>query len=409
MNLRPVVVASPRSFAGGTTILFFTLLGMGCQIDHSEELARLQEENEQLQLALAKATKGDVTLMPVREFTVGLAAAEKGFDEQAFFTLLRDSLRESSIGEPIFTVAVEDDEQQIAKVRGMLVQQYLSEQKVPVRISNLTYKLKSADDEFRIGGMVIPKGQVQREQTADGLVRSTFAGPVLGQMDRDGPGSFSIAYADTSGRTGRISVAIKDVEIFDPDEPPKVARQGDISLNWQLSLEKIQVYRVNHFHGDVGKFMHRMRYPRMRVSIQQYQTISDSVFLFGYGPYVTGVVQQLSTPTYIDSVEVFAVSARTFEALEPGITEREVVDVLGQEASAWVDCKFVEFSADEKVWERPVSIGFPFVSRQSSSTKGVAFYAKYSEEGTVLIGDFPLRGPESSKTPVLRRVYERRR
>ncbi len=385
----------PSGFAGRAMLVLWVLLGVGCQTDQSKEIDQLRQENQRLRESLANSATGAVALMPVREFTVGLAAAEKSFDEAAFFTLLRESLREASTGEPTFVVAVEDNEQQIAKVRGMLVQQYLGEQRVPVRMSNLTFKVKSADDDFNIGGAVVPREQVQRENTADGLVRASFAGPILGQMERDRQGAFSIAYADTSGTTGRIPVAIEDVEVFDPDQPPKVARQGDVSLNWQPSLEKIQVYRVNHFQGDFGKLMHRMRYPRMKVSIQQYQTIRDSVFLFGYGPYSTGLFNRLSTPVYIDSVEVYALSPEAFTALEPGITEQELSRALGERASAWVDCKFVEFSQTEKVWERPVSVGFPFVSRQTSKSKGVVFYAKYSEEGSVLIGDFPIRGSGS--------------
>jgi hypothetical protein len=393
--MRPRNEATGRwGAAGRAAIVLSVMLGVGCQTDQTE-LNRLREENRQLREALANASAGKPTLMPVREFTVGLAAAEKSFDEAAFFSLLKDSLREASVGEPTFVVAVEDSEQQIAKVRGMLVQQYLSEQRVPVRISNLTFKVKSEGDDFNIGGALVPRDQVQRESTADGLVRASFAGPILGQMERDRQGVFAIAYSDTSGTTGRIPVSIEDVEVFDPGAPPKVARQGDVSLNWQLSLEKIQVYRVTHFQGDFGKLMHRMRYPRMSVSIQQYQTIRDSVFLFGYGPYSTGLFNRLSTPVYIDSVEVFPLSPEAFAALEPGITEQELSRALGERASAWVECKFVEFSGAEKVWERPVSASFPFVSRQTSKSKGVVFYAKYSEEGSVLIGDFPIRGSGS--------------
>jgi hypothetical protein len=371
------------------------LLLAGC--GHQEEIRRLQEENARLRGLLASHKPGEgpkLELTPIREFIVGLAAAEKTFDEGAFQSLLKDSLQEASIGEAKFTVQVENKEQQIAKARGMLVQQYLSEQKVPIRISNVTYKLNNPDQIFKVGGTIIPRDGVTTERSTDGMVRCTFKGPLLAQMDRDTQGKYTISYEfeGSEGATGQIEVLIPDVEIFDPDQEPQAARQGDVALNWQLSLEKIQVYQVAAFTGDLGKFMHRMRYPRLKTSINQYQTISDSVFLFGYGPYRTGLFNRITTPRYIDRVEVLPITKEIYDKLEAGIAEETLSSVLTGVTGAWIECSFVEFASEERVWERPATVGFPFLSRQAANDKGIVFYTKYDGEGSILIGDYPLRG-----------------
>ena len=74
--MRPRNEATGRwGAAGGAAIVLSVMLGAGCQTDQTE-LGRLREENRQLREALANASAGKPTLMPVREFTVGLAAAE---------------------------------------------------------------------------------------------------------------------------------------------------------------------------------------------------------------------------------------------------------------------------------------------------------------------------------------------
>ena len=365
----------------------------GCK---NQELRRLREENRQLREEIEQLSKTlsapEVKLMPVREFTIGLAATEKGFDEAAFLGLLRESLQEASTQDSRFAVQIESDEQQIAKVRGMLIQQYLGEQKVPVKISNITYKLKDAGDDFTVGGSLVPRDGLETETTPDKLVRCSYRGALLSHMSRDSAGQYSIAYADSSGREGRIPVIIRDVEVFDPDQPPRAARQGEIALNWQLSLEKIQVYRVRHFAGDLGRFEHRMRYPRQQSSINQYQTIRDWVMLFGYGPYSTELLSRISTPEYINRVEVLPVTQSISDQLESGIAEDDLSRLLASSGRSWIQCSYVGFSEAEKLWERPVSVSvsFPFVSRQISNEKGLVFYTKYDTKGPVLIGDFPV-------------------
>ncbi|MBI4583547.1 MAG: hypothetical protein HY717_05955 [Planctomycetes bacterium] len=327
-------------------------------------------------------------LLRIDEFTVGLAASEKSFDEGAFFQLLKSSLQEAATKDSNFSTTTENDEQQLAKIRGMLVQQYLSEQKVPIRISSLTYKLKEAKADFKIGGAMVPRDDLTVEKTADGLVRCSYKGAIPAQMERDAAGKYSISYEDSSGDKGTVNLTLKDVEFMEAEQPAQTARRGDISFNWQLSMEKLQVYRIANFSGDMGLFMHRMRYPKLPTSLNQYQTIRDSVFLFGYGPYATGLVNRIETPTYISQVEVMPITEAVFQQLEGGIAEEELLKILSENPSRWMQCNFVEFESGKKVWEWPVAVGFPFLSRQTSDEKKLIFYAKYDQKGPLLIGDY---------------------
>lgn len=369
------------------------LLALGCLWTagcNQQELEDLREENARLRQELASRAAGaPIRLQEIEEFTVGLAAAEKGFDESAFLRQLRASLQDSVMGDGKFTITSEDDEQQVAKVRGMLIQQYLAEKRVPIRISNLAYKLKNQATDFKVGGSMVPRDGLGVERSGDNLFRVSYQGPLLAQMDRESPERFSIPYEDSEGGRGTIPLTLKDVEMFDASQPPQAARQGDISLNWQLSLEKVQVYRVQGYEGDTGAFMRRMRYPGG--GLNQYQTIRDAVFLFGYGPYFTGLVQRIETPRFIDQVDVLPLTEDLFKKLEVGISEDALNESLKSQSARGVSCNFVEFTQDKKIWERPMAVEFPFLSRQISQQKDKVFYTKYDTNGPVLIGDYRIR------------------
>lgn len=369
--------------------VWLTLL-FGCK---NQELERLRAENMRLRAALEDREPGSpANPETIDEITVGLAASEKDFDEQAFLELIRRSLQDAAIGGTRFTIEPERDEQQIAKVRGMLVQQHLGEQEIPIRVTNLTFKLKDPASKFKIGGTVVPRDEVAGERTTDGLTRFTCSGPLLATMNRDGPGSYSIAYEDSDGGSGRIQLPLPDVEVLSAEDTPKFARQGDISLNWELSLEKIQVYRVSDFVGDLGKFMRRMRYPTVQTNLNQYQTIRDAVYLVGYGPYRTGLVSRMETPAFIDQVEVLPITATAFDRINPGIAREELDSLIRESASKWIACEFAEQNGDRKIWERPSSVQFPFLSRERSADKELVFYTKHGQDGSLLVGDFRIRG-----------------
>jgi len=365
------------------------LVAGGCS---NSELERLQEENARLRQEIANLQlgKSNIQLLKIDEFTVGLAAAEKNFDENAFLQHLRNSLQNATLGAAKFSIVPENDEQQVAKVRGMLVQQYISEEKIPIRISNLSYKLKDPKADFKLGQTMVPREGLSIEKTSDGSYRFTYDGTLLAQMNRESAEQFSISYEDSGGGTGIVPLSLKEGEIFDPSRPPQTARQGDIAFNWQLSLEKIHVYRISNFVGDVGSFLRNMRYPT--TGLNQYQTIRDTVFLFGYGPYFTGLVNRLETPRFIDQVEVLQITADVFQKLKVGISEEELSGNLQGLSDRWIGCKFVQFTGDKKIWERPMAVGFPFLSRQTSQEKQKTFYTKYDQNGPVLIGDFGVRG-----------------
>ncbi len=351
------------------------------------ELAHLQAENERLREELAALLQGDEPSR-IDEFTVGLAASERNFDERAFVSLLESSLKTAGGDTPRYKVAPESDERQITKVRGMLIQQYLGAKKVPVRLFNLSYRIQNEGDSFRIGGALVPDSEVTRTTTGD-AIRCTLKGPLNAELDRTGKNRYAISYQDTTGRSGAIDITIDDADVVIESSLPKSARQGDIAFNWELSLEKLLVYQVNDFEGDVGVFLRAMRYPAER-SLNQYQTIRDSVFLFGYGPYVTGLVNRLETPSYISRVEVLPVSQAVFDRLEGGMSRADLESALREGSGQWQQCNFVEFTRDTKLWERPIAVGFPFVSRQTSEERELMFFTKYSREGSRLVGDYRL-------------------
>jgi hypothetical protein len=170
----------------------------------------------------------------------------------------------------------------------------------------------------------------------------------------------------------------------------QAARQGDVSFNWQVSLEQVHAYRVSNYSGDVGSFIRKMRYPEG--GLNQYQTVRDSIFLFGYGPYQTNLVNRIETPRFIDRVEVTPISSGTFEQLAPGMEEEKFLQNMKEGQGGWASCSFVEFTAEKKIWERPPVVGFPFLSRQVSQDKNKVFYMKYDQKGPVLVGDFSLKG-----------------
>ncbi len=377
----------PTQTEGKTTLAALIVLAAatGCG-----DLAALREENAALRLeieALRKATG----VSRIGEFTVGIAAVDEDFDEGAFSELLRTSLEESSV-EPIsFRVAPERDERQVAKMRGILLQQYLREQKIPVRISSLTYKVRDPRGGFVIGGALVPSEGVVVEPAGDDLFRCTYEDPLDVTMLRDAAGRYAVEYEGSSGERGRVTIELDDSQLHHLGPEPRAAREGDISFAWQPGIERILVYSVSDFQGDLGTFLERMRYPRSRIELNQYQTVRDSVFLFGYGPYATGLVQQLRTPGYIDRVEVMPISPEVFAQLDPGLSREQLEELVAARRGDWLECEFLDTAGTEKVWERPVEIHVPFLSRQTSGEKRSVFFTKYSAEGPRLIGDYTTR------------------
>src|SRR5262249_30863327 len=115
-------------------------------------------------------------------------------------------------------------------------------------------------------------------------------------------------------------------------------------------------------------------------------TMRDAVFLFGYGRYVTSVVDQIRTPSHITEVFVAPIDQTTFDALQGRLSEEKVLDML--KSVRWESCEYVDFGGDEKIWARPAAVPFPFVSRQVSGKAKSTFYLKYSSKGVSFIGDY---------------------
>jgi hypothetical protein len=349
-----------------------------------EENAQLRAQLERLNTALMDASPDELRSIP--SFTVGLAASEQDFDAAAFQQLLTDSLGAAAQSRSV-RIEAETDQRQIEKVRGMLVQQYLASEEIPVVISNLSFKLQSADNEFKIGDQIVPRSSSTISRSANGsAVTVSHAEPVAAAMRRDVQGRYSIPYEELGGGRGSIRIQTRDVEILDTEQEARAQRQGDISFNWNLNLAQIQVYRVEGFQGDVGLFLTNMRYSGIDTAIGQYQTLRDVVFLFGYGSYTTSVINQIRTPAQITSVDVASLSQSSFEKLSGRLTQEEIMNIVGN--VQWENCEFTDFSDAEKIWERPSTVPFPFMSRQTSEEDATTFYLKYSSEAVFFIGDY---------------------
>jgi len=365
------------------------VLTVGCASD-TERLSELEQQNAKLQqdLEASEAARRAAAVDPevVPSFTVGLAATERDFDSAEFEKLLQASLASAAKNRSV-QVMPETKDREIAKVRGMLMQQYLAGAEIPVLISNLSYKLHDKNNEFKIGGKVVPRAQAQAVAAdAEASLRMSSKDPIAAVMTRDAQGGYHVAYEELGGGNGSIVVQTNDAEILTTDSVQHAQRQGDISFNWVLDLKQVHVYRVEGFRGDVGMFLASMRYPGAHSSIAQYQTMRDAVLLFGYGRYVTSVVNQIRTPAHITEVFVAPTDAKTFEAMQGHMTEQQVADALKE--VRWERCEFVDFGGEEKIWARPAGVPFPFVSRQVSGQGKSTFYLKYSSKGVSLIGDY---------------------
>jgi len=372
-------------------LLLGVLVAAGCA-----DLDSVRRENNALKAKVAQLeselfelhAKGDTAVASrIRSFTVGLAASKPDFDEQAFLDLLNLSLKKNAVNTE-YSVARETDERVVTKVRGMLLHQYLAEERIPITITNLSYKQRSAKNDLLIGEQVVPRSAAGVSGDPDGsTVHITFKGPLEATMRRDIQGRYSVAYEERNVGGGRINIPIRDVEILDANERPRSVRQGDLAFNWRLNLEKLQVYVVKNYQGDIGAFLRTMRYPGVKSAVSRYQALRDHVFLFGYRSYQTGLVNQLQTPAYITRVEVLAVPEEIFAKLEGGASEEDILRLIGN-AGQWVPCTFVEYDNGRKVWERPRDVTFPFVSRQYWAEKNLVFYNKYDTEGQILLGTF---------------------
>lgn len=383
-----------RTLSWTLLVLLLPFFGSGCLMTQlQEENKRLREEVDLLEAKVAnlreRSAKGEdpAAATPIKSFTVGLAATEATFDEQAFLRLLMNSLKSAGQTQR-FRVAPERDPHEVNKFRGMLVQQYLAAEEIPITVTNLNFKLLQSVHDFKLGERVVPRSGVKvLRGSTSGAAHVSFKDELPATMNRDIQGRYSISYEEVGGGQGLIPVAIEDVEILDPAEEAQFARQGDISFNWKLNLAKVVVYKVEGFQGDVGEFLRSMRFPGAASSISQYQTLRDTVFLFGYGNYATSLVNQLRTPTDITTVEVLSLDPSVFAQLKGGMDEKEILDLVGTRAR-WMPCDFVSFEGGERLWQRPVEVGLPFLSRQISDSKMHTFYTKYSSEGADLIGDF---------------------
>lgn len=366
----------------------------GCA--YEKQIARLEDRNETLrarieQLQQELRTKSTTVahappeLRTMPSFTVGLAASERHFDAATFERLLNDSLADASQSSDV-RVAREEDENQVGKVRGMLIQQYLAADEIPIVITNLAFKLGDPANPFKIANQVVPVEGVTKSRATGSSVNATHPGPITGVMRRDANGGYSIAYEELGAGRGSIQVQPEDVD-FRKSQQARAQRQGDISFNWRPNLSQIAVYRVENFKGDVGKFLNNMRYLGIQTAIGQYQTLRDVVFLFGYGSYKTSVVNQIRTPSHITVVEVASVDKATYERLAGRLTEAQLKEIVGARIQ-WQGCRFVNFANSEKIWERPSAVPFPFVSRQVSEDQRQVFYLKYGSDGVFFIGDY---------------------
>ncbi len=360
----------------------------GCH-NLSQEVAQLRAENARLEEENAMLRAGtDVPppeFAPIQRLTVGLAAAANDFDEGAFEALLEESLGDAADASRL-RLSVQESPREVAKIRGMLVQQYLAADEIPILISNLSFKLADASSAFKIGGTVVPAAGSRREAAGAGTL-VTYRESLPGVLRRKDGGTFAIEYEELGRGTSSVDVELNASDMFAAGDGTRVKRQGDVSFNWRLNLAKVAVYQVEGFRGDVGQFLRQMRYGTAQSELGQFQTLQDNVFLFGYGSYRTDVVSQLRTPGYIDSVEVAPIDAGALAELSLQEDESQLLEQLGRNV-AWQPCEPLDFVGSERTWRKPIVVGFPFVSRQTSSARGVVFYTLYSADGTRLLGNF---------------------
>ena len=392
MNTEPNPSLVPPALRRLTALALLALPAVACAVDKERvnalmrEKLELERQNEALRAELAAAEAGEHEFAPIQRFTVGLAAAEQDFDSGAFEELLQQSLKESAgEGSPALDSPANDRE--LAKIRGMLVQQYLAAEEVPILITNLSYRLADASQSFRIAGTVVPRSEAEVTSSgAEGALVS-LREEIPGVLRRDANGAFRIDYEELGGGKGAVEVRLTDLDMITSADGTRAERQGDVSFNWRLNLAEVRVYEVKGFRGDVGRFLRQMRIGGARGELSQFQTLQDTVFLFGYGAYRTDVVSQLRTPSFIDRVEVAAIDAEVATSLTVQDEEAELLRAFGAEPK-WQSCDLVEVEGRERVWRRPIEVGFPFVSRQTSNDRGEVFYSLYTASGTRLLGNF---------------------
>ncbi|MEE8142411.1 MAG: hypothetical protein V3T77_04870, partial [Planctomycetota bacterium] len=214
------------------SLSLFFLSGCANYQTLQEENNRLREEIESLRAQLEQRGEKPTALTNIRTFTVGLAAAQSSFSSEDFVSLLMYSLKEAS-QDSKFRVARESDDRQASKVRGMLVQQYLAAEAVPISISNLSYKLQDTGNDFKIGERMVPSSEVKVSiASPGGPVHVSHAGPINAFMRRDSHGQYTVSYEELGGGKGSIPIKVRDVEILDSDQNARSARQGDLSFNW---------------------------------------------------------------------------------------------------------------------------------------------------------------------------------
>ncbi len=386
MNAK-LILKLPFSLIGILSVL--TLLLVSCR---SNELQQLEEENAKLKALLAELESQKGPRVEVPPFTVGVAASSENQRNSEHTELLRQSLEAAStIDQRNFQINSVNDEQELAKLRGVLIRQHLSEGKVPVLLTDLSFKLRENNRTFTISEEEVPSEGLIAERIDENWIRLNHPGPIQAHIELDGRGEFSLPYSQ-EGVRGTLPLELTEAELFSISEEPRFARQGDFSLNWKIDLAPIQAYQVSGFNGDIGMFLHRMRYPNSPSRLNQYQTVRDSTFLFGYGPYPTGLIQRMETPPYIERVEVLSITEEVYNSLEPGMSEGKLLELLAQVETKWEDCQFAELKGQVKSWERPVQTKVPFLSRQTSPEKGLVFYTKYDKDGPLLVGDYSLTG-----------------
>ncbi len=389
-------VQDPRPFSAAVrraALLAALVVAGGCakyknRINElTRENQKLRGVNEALEAELAaRASGSDYDFAPIRRFTVGVAAAEQDFDSGAFETLLQQSL-DASAGKAKPALTAETSDRELAKIRGMLVQQYLAAEEVPIVISNLSYRLADAKHDFKIGGTVVPRDAAQVTSAGDGGAVGTLRDELPAVLRREGDDTFRIDYEESGQGRSSVEVRLTDLDMIASADGTRAARQGDVSFNWRLNLAEVRVYEVEQYRGDVGTFLRQMRVNGARGELSQFQTLQDTVFLFGYGPYRTDVVSQLRTPAFIDRVEVAAIDPAVVDALTVEDDEEKLLGTIGADVQ-WVVCESVDFERRERTWRRPIAIGFPFVSRQTSTDRGEVFYSLYTAAGTRLLGNF---------------------